>query len=94
MKNRGKIVSAKAVVSSKGQVIIPQIVRDCLGISAGQELLFEVNKKGVLEVRQIKSINDFIVCCKHSISDHGRHFLKDDDAIAKAVSSNDKRSER
>lgn len=82
-------LNAKATVSSKGQVVIPRPMRKALGIHAGSELIFEVHKSGILEVKPVKrSIKMFFGRCKRkgqttlSISDI-------DQAIGKAVLDND-----
>lgn len=36
-------MDAAARVSSKGQVTVPKVVRDALGISAGDEIIFRVD---------------------------------------------------
>lgn len=57
----------KAIVSSKGQVVIPKAVREKLGIHAGNELLFKTRSDGVIEIRQIeRSIDMFFGRCKRA----------------------------
>ncbi len=76
----------KAVVSSKGQVVIPHALRIKLGIHAGNELLFTIRLDGVVEMKPIKqSIEMFFGCCKR---DHEKPMTirEMDDAIMKAVS--------
>lgn len=78
--------SDKAVVSSKGQVVIPHALRTLLGIHAGNELLFIVRQNGVLEVMPVKrSIEMLFGCCKRT---HEKSMsVRDmDKAIMKAVS--------
>ncbi len=56
--------SERAIVSSKGQVVIPHILRKTLGIHAGTELVFTVHKN-TLEVQPVRrNIDMFIGCCK------------------------------
>lgn len=79
------LLSDKAVVSSKGQVVIPHAVRLLLGIHAGNELLFTVRKNGVIEVVPVKrSIEMLFGCCKRS-REKTMSVREMDDAIMKAV---------
>ncbi len=58
-------MNSKAIVSSKGQVVIPRILREKLGIHAGNELLFSARKDGILEVKPVeRSIEMFFGRCK------------------------------
>ena len=77
--------SEKAIVSSKGQVVIPHVLRMKLGIHAGNELLFTVRFDGVIEIKPIKqSIDLFFGCCKR-INEKPMSIKEMDDAIMKAV---------
>ncbi len=80
------LLSDKAVISSKGQVVIPHALRVKLGIHAGNELLFTVRADGVIEIKPVKrSIEMLFGCCKR---DHEKPMsVRDmDEAIMKAVS--------
>ncbi len=60
-----KITTNKAIVSSKGQVVLPRVLREELGIHAGSELLFKIRADGVAEIKPIKhSIEAFFGRCK------------------------------
>lgn len=79
------LLSDKAVVSSKGQVVIPYALRTKLGIHSGNELLFTVRADGVIELVPVKrSIEMLFGCCKR---DRERPMsVRDmDNAIMKAV---------
>ena len=82
-------MNSKAIVSSKGQVVIPRKLREKAGIYAGNELFFKVRPDGVIEIRQLtRSIDKFFGRCKQknkvSLS------IKDmDAAIMQAVIEND-----
>lgn len=79
----------KAIVSSKGQIVIPKTLRVKLGIHAGNELLFKVRADGVIEIRQVaRSIEMFFGRCKRK---NVRPLSLDDidQAIMQAVSEND-----
>lgn len=53
------IHNAKATVSSKGQVVIPQALRARLGIDAGTEIIFTL-RNGICEIKPVKrSIRNF-----------------------------------
>lgn len=80
------LFSDKAVISSKGQVVIPHALRVKLGIHAGNELLFTIRADGVIEIIPVKrSIEVLFGCCKRG---HEKPMsVRDmDDAIKKAVS--------
>lgn len=80
------LLSDKAVISSKGQVVIPRALRVKLGIHAGNELLFTVRADGVIEMIPVRrSIEVLFGCCKRG---HEKPMsIQDmDDAIMKAVS--------
>jgi AbrB family looped-hinge helix DNA binding protein len=80
----------KAVVSSKGQVVIPMAVRKQLGIHVGNELLFFVREDGVIEVRQTKrSIKMFFGRCKRKNA-RALTIKEIDEAIMNAVSEDKK----
>ena len=79
------LLSDKAVVSSKGQVVIPYSLRIKLGIHAGNELLFTVRFDGVIEVKPIKrSIEMLFGCCKRA-HEKPMSVKEMDEAIMKAV---------
>lgn len=79
------LLSDKAIVSSKGQVVIPYALRIKLGIHAGNELLFTVRLDGVMEIKPVKrSIEMLFGCCKRE--HESPMSIRDmDDAIMKAV---------
>lgn len=83
-------LNGKAIVSSKGQIVIPKMLRIKLGIHAGNELLFKARSDGVIELRQVeRSIDMFFGRCKQE----NQTALKDiDEAIMQAVIENDKNS--
>jgi antitoxin PrlF len=79
--------NTKATVSSKGQVVIPQKIRQALGIHAGSELIVSMRNQ-TLEFKLVKgNITKFFGRCKRlgtsplSIADM-------DKAIATAVKEN------
>lgn len=47
-------MSARAKVSSKGQVVIPQVLREALGIRTGDVLEFVVAGEGWIHVRRAR----------------------------------------
>jgi AbrB family looped-hinge helix DNA binding protein len=80
------LLSDKAVISSKGQVVIPYALRLKLGIHAGNELLFTIRADGVVEMIPIKrSIEMLFGCCKRD-REKPMSVQDMDDAIMKAVS--------
>ena len=80
----------KAIVSGKGQVVIPINIREKLGIHTGTELIFSIQKNGELVVKPIRRhIEMFFGCCKDSSEKHVKP-VDIDQAIAQAVIENDK----
>jgi len=83
----------KAVVSSKGQIVIPRALREELGIHAGHELVFVVrhhnlNEK-IIEITPLnRSIDMFFGRCKKN-NEEAMSIQDMDDAIMKAVSENE-----
>lgn len=80
------LFSDKAVISSKGQIVIPYALRVKLGIHTGNELLFTIRADGVVEMMPVKrSIEMLFGCCKRT---HEKSMSTQDmdDAIMKAVS--------
>jgi len=49
----GGFMENKTVVSSRGQVVIPKLIRDTLGIHSGSELFISVRKDHVLELTPV-----------------------------------------
>jgi len=84
-------INNKAIVSSKGQVVIPKLLREKLGIHAGNELLFIIRATdNILEMRPVKrSIEMFFGRCKRP---HKKPMsIKEmDEAIMDAVSDSEK----
>lgn len=79
----------KAVVSSKGQVVIPKSVREKLGIHAGHELLFSVKDDGTISVTPMaRSIDMFFGRCKRD-GEPTMSIEEMDAAIMQAVIEND-----
>jgi len=80
------IKDGKAIVSSKGQVVIPKSIREAVGVHAGNELVFSVRTDGVIEMRLRKRlIKIFFGRCKQK----GKKAMSIEDmdkAIEKAVS--------
>ncbi len=57
--------NAKAIVSSRGQVVIPKNIRKALDIHDGTELIFSVEDDGSLLLKPVKrSLLDFFGCLK------------------------------
>lgn len=84
-----KTLHSKAIVSSKGQVVIPRKVREMLGIRAGRELSLNVRKDGVIEMKPIeRSIEMFFGRGKRKGA-KPISVEEMDEAIAQAVMEND-----
>jgi AbrB family looped-hinge helix DNA binding protein len=82
-------IHSKAIVSSKGQVVIPRKLREMLGIHAGLELVLNVRKDGVIEMKPSeRTIDMFFGRCKRS-NESSMSISEMDDAIAKAAMNNE-----
>src|SRR5260364_90858 len=58
-------LNSKAIVSSRGQVVIPRALREKLGIHAGEEIFFYVRHDGKIELKRLTgSIKKFWGGCK------------------------------
>ncbi|CAN5377416.1 hypothetical protein BH10PSE19_BH10PSE19_08660 [soil metagenome] len=58
-------MNSKAILSSKGQVVIPKVLREKLGMHTGNELIFRARAGGVIEIRPLtRSIDMFFGRCK------------------------------
>ncbi|AFB30243.1 AbrB/MazE/SpoVT family DNA-binding domain-containing protein [Rickettsia rickettsii] len=80
--------SARVVISSKGQVIIPKYIRNKLGLHSGSELIINYKKNEPLELLPIKK--DI-----YSFFGKGKHKAKNgpvdvDEAISIEVIENDR----
>ena len=78
----------QAILSSKGQVVIPKALREQLGIHTGNTLIFKVRSNGVLEIKAIKrSIEMFFGRCKQTKKATAPLSIQEmDEAIMQAVS--------
>lgn len=82
-------INNKAIVSSKGQVVIPKVLREKMGIHTGNELLFKVRPDGIIEIRPVeRSIEMFFGRCKRKAST-AMSIAEMDKAIEQAVSEDD-----
>lgn len=83
-------MNAKAILSSKGQVVIPKNMRNQLGLHSGSEFAISVKKRGVIELKPIaRNIKDFFGKGKSCSGLESTHDI--DDLITQAVIENDKR---
>jgi AbrB family looped-hinge helix DNA binding protein len=87
-------MQAKAIVSSKGQIVIPQALRKKLHIHEGTELIFILLKSGRIE---IKTVQRSISMC----FGRGKELVKNDQSISnideligQAVLANDHASKK
>jgi len=81
----------KAVVSAKGQVVIPKLMREAMGLHRGSELIINLRDDDVLEVRPIKrDLTNFFGMGKRIIRKYGLAETPTDvdKAIAQAIEEN------
>lgn len=85
------MMDTKTVVSSRGQVVIPKIIRDTIGLHSGSELIIHLREDNVLEFKLVyKNLKDFFGKGSYKITrdDAIAEAVDIDTAIAEAVSSN------
>ena len=86
------------VVSTKGQIVIPQGIRQIVGLAAGSKLVIQLRDDGVLEIRLVKGgIEDlFGMAAKFPDSPKKIRMTKDDekDAIATMVAKEDSKTRK
>lgn len=82
-------MNVKAILSSKGQLIIPKLIRNKLGLHCGSELIIELKNHGSLEIYPIKKdIDKFFGKGKKKRKVMSIEEI--DDAIGEAVIKNDR----
>lgn len=80
----------KITVSSKGQVIIPRVIRNELGLHLGSKLVLHLRKDKILELRPVKqNLKDFFGKGHRHLKNQKLSLSDIDQAIAKAVSEDD-----
>lgn len=83
-------MNTKAILSSKGQVVIPKNMRNQLGLHSGSEFAISVKKRGVIELKPIaRNIKDFFGKGKSASRLESTYDI--DELIMQAVIENDKR---
>lgn len=88
----GEEMVIKAIVSSKGQIVIPKLMRETMGLHYGSELVINLREDNVLEFQQIKkNITNFFGMGKRMIKDSGTEEESKtdvDEAIASTIMKN------
>lgn len=85
-------LAIKAVVSSKGQLVIPKVLRKSLGIHSGMEVFLTFKRNGTLELSPAKrSLHQFFGRCKEEDHDFKpeQTSSSDDLCLMQAVLQND-----
>ncbi|MEM2250382.1 MAG: AbrB/MazE/SpoVT family DNA-binding domain-containing protein [Nitrososphaerota archaeon] len=54
-----ELMKVRRIVGEKGQVVIPKIIRDHLGIKPGSEVIMEVREKELI-IRPVMSPEEFV----------------------------------
>lgn len=84
-------MSAKAVLSSRGQLVIPKYIRDKMGVHCGSELILELTSGNSLEISPLKhNISRFFGMGKHKTNQETMSTEDIDKAISEAVAKNDR----
>ena len=83
-------MDAKTVVSAKGQVVIPKLVRDTMGLHSGSEFIIHLREDNVLEFKQVKkNLADFFgMGARRRERSLKTMPVNVDEAIAEAVTDN------
>lgn len=85
-------METKTIVSAKGQIVIPKIMRETIGLHYGSELIINLRKDDIIEVRQVKKkLSNFFGMGKRKIKEHGLDdsIVDVDEAIAQAIMEKD-----
>jgi AbrB family looped-hinge helix DNA binding protein len=83
-------MSAKAVLSSKGQLVIPKDLRKKMGLHFGSELILELTNRNCLKISPVtQNISKFFGMGK-SKTKHPMSIDDIDRAISEAVIKNDR----
>ena len=89
---KSAVMHSRAIVSSRGQVVIPKPMRKELGIHTGTELVFEIRHHGTLTIKPTqRRIEMLFGCCKNNTSSTIKSSQQMDDDIMRAVSESDHR---
>ncbi len=84
-------MNAKAILSSKGQLVIPKNLRKKMGLHFGSELTLELTNKNTLEVSPIiQNISKFFGMGKNKINQQIMSIDDIDKAISRAFIKNDR----
>lgn len=84
-------MNAKAILSSKGQLVIPKNLRKKMGLHFGSELTLELKNNNTLEVTPItQNISKFFGMGKSKINQQIMSIDDIDKAISRAVIKNDR----
>jgi AbrB family looped-hinge helix DNA binding protein len=84
---------ASAKVTSKGQITIPKVIRDALGLETGDQVEFLVHDQGLVEIRpRTRSLQSLAGTLRTSV--RGAAVADMDAGIGRAVSREHKRSSR
>jgi AbrB family looped-hinge helix DNA binding protein len=84
-------MNAKAVLSSRGQLVIPKDLREKMGVHYGSELVLELTNRNSLEVSPVKkNISSFFGLGKSKAYQQTMSVEDIDKAISEAVTKNDR----
>ncbi len=84
-------MSAKAILSSKGQLVIPKNFRKKMGLHFGSELVLQLTNKNSLEISSItQNISKFFGMGKSKENQQTMSIDDIDQAISEAIINNDR----
>ena len=81
----------KAIVSSKGQVVIPKQLRNKLGLHSGSEMMIHLRNDRIIELKLVqRNLDDFFGMGAHRVKNKKMSIADIDKTIGKAVLKNDR----
>jgi AbrB family looped-hinge helix DNA binding protein len=84
-------MSAKAILSSRGQLVIPKDLRKKMGVHSGSELILELTNKNSLEISFVKQDISKFFGMGRSKKDQKTMSVEDiDRAISETIIKNDR----
>jgi antitoxin PrlF len=88
--------TAEATITSKGQVTIPSVVRNRLGVKPGDKLTFSIAPDGTVSIRVRKRLSILDIARQHPLPRSRTPFANEDidKAVTAAMSEQESRIKR
>ncbi len=85
--------SESVVLSTKGQIVIPRVLREVAGLAAGVRLIMQMREDGIIEIRPFRRRIDetfgMLILGKNKSRSPKRVSDKEDEKIMKMVAEED-----